>query len=106
MQFGNVTADKEVKVYFVLQLIYFSVIKALSRTSCCSLCFPSSLRRLEDLQSQLAEEKDTVAQLNEQLQLEKSHKEQELKETRETHHSQISDLQEKIVILVSAVGQM
>lgn len=47
-----------------------------------------------------------MAQLNEQLQLEKSHKEQELKETRETHHSQISDLQEKIVILVSTVGQM
>lgn len=65
----------------------------------------SLLRRLEELQSQLAEEKDKVALLNEQLQQEKSHKERELKETRETHQSQISGLQEKIVNLVSIVGR-
>lgn len=46
-----------------------------------------------------------MAHLNEQLQQEKSCKERELNETRETHHSQISGLQEKIVNLVSIVGQ-
>lgn len=59
-----------------------------------------SNRRLEEFQSQLAEEKDKVAHLNEQVQQEKSHKERELKEARETHHSQINDLQEKISGLV------
>lgn len=63
------------------------------------------LRRLEELQSQLAEEKDKVALLNEQLQQEKSHNERELQETRESHQSQISGLQEKIVNLVCIVGQ-
>lgn len=46
-----------------------------------------------------------MADLNEQLQQEQSRKERELKETTETHHSQISGLQEKIVNLVSIVGQ-
>lgn len=41
-----------------------------------------------------------MAHLNEQLQQEKSHKERDLKETRESHHSQITDLQEKISSLV------
>lgn len=41
-----------------------------------------------------------MAHLNEQVQQEKSHKERELKEARETHHSQINDLQEKIRSLV------
>lgn len=59
-----------------------------------------SNRRLEEFQSQLAEEKDKVAHLNEQVQQEKSHKERELKEARETHHSQINELQEKISGLV------
>lgn len=38
--------------------------------------------------------------MNEQVQQEKSHKERELKEARETHLSQINDLQEKIRSLV------
>lgn len=41
-----------------------------------------------------------MAHLNEQVQQEKSHKERELKEARETHHSQINNLQEKISSLV------
>lgn len=41
-----------------------------------------------------------MAHLDEQLQQEKSHKERELKEARETHQSQINDLQEKISTLV------
>lgn len=41
-----------------------------------------------------------MADLNEQVQQEKSHKERELKEARETHHCQINDLQEKISGLV------
>lgn len=48
----------------------------------------------------MAEEKDKVAHLNEQVQQEKSHKDRELKEAKETHHSQINDLQEKISGLV------
>lgn len=46
-----------------------------------------------------------MADLNEQLQQEKSHKERELKETTETHNSDISGLKEKIVDLVSIEGQ-
>lgn len=41
-----------------------------------------------------------MAHLNEQVHQEKSHKERELKEARETHDSQINDLQEKIRSLV------
>ncbi|XP_044052290.1 CAP-Gly domain-containing linker protein 1 isoform X7 [Siniperca chuatsi] len=62
-------------------------------------------RRLEELQSQLVEEKEKVAHFNEQLQQEQSRKEQELKETRDTHQSQISSLQEKIVNLEKTVKQ-
>ncbi len=47
-----------------------------------------------------------MAHLNEQLQQEQSRKEQELRETRDTHQSQISSLQEKIANLVSAIGKM
>lgn len=43
--------------------------------------------------------------MDEQLQQEKSRKEQELKDSREKHQSQISSLQEKITHLVSIVGQ-
>lgn len=46
-----------------------------------------------------------MAHLNEQLQQELSRKDQELKETRDAHQSQISSLQEKIASLVSHVGQ-
>ncbi len=46
-----------------------------------------------------------MAHLNEQLQQEQSHKEQELKDTRDKHQSEISSLQEKITHLVSIVVQ-
>lgn len=46
-----------------------------------------------------------MAHSKEQLQQEQSRKEQELKETRDAHQSQISSLQEKIANLVSIVGQ-
>uniref|UniRef100_UPI0037E7F1D5 CAP-Gly domain-containing linker protein 1 isoform X4 n=1 Tax=Semicossyphus pulcher TaxID=241346 RepID=UPI0037E7F1D5 len=62
-------------------------------------------RRLEELQSQLAEEKENVAHLNEQIQQDQSRKEQELKETRDTHQSQINSLQEKIANLEKTVKQ-
>ncbi|XP_059192358.1 CAP-Gly domain-containing linker protein 1 isoform X4 [Centropristis striata] len=62
-------------------------------------------RRLEELQSQLSEEKEKVAHSNEQLQQEQSRKEQELKETREAHQSQISSLQENITNLEKTVKQ-
>lgn len=55
------------------------------------------------MQSQIAEEKEKTAHLNEQLLQEQSRKEQELKETRDEHQSQISSLQEKIAKLVSVV---
>ncbi|KAM4576946.1 CAP-Gly domain-containing linker protein 1 isoform 4-T4 [Odontesthes bonariensis] len=62
-------------------------------------------RRLEEQQNQLAEEKEKVANLNEQLQLEQSSKQQELKETRDAHQTQISSLQEKISTLEKTVKQ-
>ncbi|XP_074493969.1 CAP-Gly domain-containing linker protein 1 isoform X7 [Sebastes fasciatus] len=62
-------------------------------------------RRLEELQCQLSEEKEKVAHSNEQLQQEQSRREQELKETRDTHQSQISSLQEKITNLEKTVKQ-
>ncbi|XP_022613366.1 CAP-Gly domain-containing linker protein 1 isoform X3 [Seriola dumerili] len=62
-------------------------------------------RRLEELQSQVAEEKEKVAHFNEQLQQEQSRKEQELKETRDAHQSQLRSLQEKITTLEKAVKQ-
>lgn len=52
------------------------------------------------MQNQLVEEREKVAHLNEQIQLEQSGKDQELRETREAHQSQISSLQEKITTLV------
>lgn len=67
--------------------------------------FLSSLRRLEELQSQLAEEKEKAATLNEQLQHQQTHKEQDLKQAREEHQCQISSLQEKIANLVSIIRQ-
>lgn len=45
-----------------------------------------------------------MAHLNEQMQQEQSHKEQELKESRDTYQTEISSLQEKITSLVSIVG--
>ncbi|XP_031712144.1 CAP-Gly domain-containing linker protein 1 isoform X5 [Anarrhichthys ocellatus] len=62
-------------------------------------------RRLEELQSQLSEEKEKVAHSNEQLQQEQSRKEQELMETRDAHQSQISGLQEKVANLEKTVKQ-
>ncbi|XP_034726880.1 CAP-Gly domain-containing linker protein 1 isoform X6 [Etheostoma cragini] len=62
-------------------------------------------RRLEELQSQLSEEKEKVVHSNEQLQQEQSRREQELKETRDTHQSQISSLQDKIANLEKTVKQ-
>ncbi|XP_068560112.1 CAP-Gly domain-containing linker protein 1 isoform X4 [Cebidichthys violaceus] len=62
-------------------------------------------RRLEELQSQLSEEKEKVAHSNEQLQQEQSRKEQELIETRDAHQSQITGLQEKIANLEKTVKQ-
>uniref|UniRef100_A0A1A8QSR9 CAP-Gly domain-containing protein n=1 Tax=Nothobranchius rachovii TaxID=451742 RepID=A0A1A8QSR9_9TELE len=62
-------------------------------------------RRLEELQNQLAEEKERVAHLNEQLQQELSNKEQELKETKDAHQSQINSLQEKMANLETTLKQ-
>ncbi|CAJ1068185.1 CAP-Gly domain-containing linker protein 1 isoform X5 [Xyrichtys novacula] len=62
-------------------------------------------RRLEELQNQLTEEKEKVAHLNEQVQQEQSRKEQELKETKDTHQTQINSLQEKIASLEKTVKQ-
>lgn len=60
----------------------------------------SSLRRLEELQGLLAEEKEAVARVSEQLQQEQAHREQELRETRDAHQAQINNLQEKVASLV------
>lgn len=63
------------------------------------------LRRLDELQSQLAEERDKVADVGEQLQKEKSHRERELNEAKEKHQFQISDLQDKVNKLVGILGR-
>ncbi|XP_034094108.1 CAP-Gly domain-containing linker protein 1 isoform X6 [Gymnodraco acuticeps] len=62
-------------------------------------------RRLEELQSQLTEEKEKAAHSNEQLQREQTRKEQELKETRDTHQAQMSSRQDNITNLEKAVKQ-
>ncbi|XP_062418124.1 CAP-Gly domain-containing linker protein 1 isoform X4 [Pungitius pungitius] len=62
-------------------------------------------RRLEELQSQLSEEKEKVAHSNEQLQQERSCREQELMETRDAHQSQIRGLQETIANMEKSVKQ-
>lgn len=94
-------------MYSIQWLVYLFIYRLLLvyETSSSKISSLSSFRRLDELQSQLAEEKDKVASLNEQLQKEKSHKERELSETKEKHQSQISDLQEKIVNLVGISGQ-
>uniref|UniRef100_A0A3P9MGQ4 CAP-GLY domain containing linker protein 1a n=1 Tax=Oryzias latipes TaxID=8090 RepID=A0A3P9MGQ4_ORYLA len=56
-------------------------------------------RRLEELQNQLAEEKEKVAQANEMLQQKLSSKEQQIKETKDAHINQIISLQEKITTM-------
>lgn len=58
------------------------------------------LRWLDELKSQLAEERDKVADLGEQLQKEKMHRERELNEAKEKYQFQISDLQDKVIKLV------
>lgn len=57
------------------------------------------------MHSQLVEEKEKVAHLNEQLQQQQSRSEQELKETTDTHQSQIHRLEENIATLVSSLLQ-
>ena len=57
-------------------------------------------RRVEELQGQLAEEKERVAHLTEQQEQELSRREQQLAETKETLSSEASGLQEKIAHLV------
>lgn len=46
-----------------------------------------------------------MADLDEQLQKEKSHRERQLNETKEKHQLQISDLGEKVVKLVGISGR-
>ncbi|KAI4820029.1 hypothetical protein KUCAC02_028023 [Chaenocephalus aceratus] len=62
-------------------------------------------RRLEELQSQLTEEREKAAHSNEQLQQEQTRKEQELKETRDAHQAQRSSLQDNITNLEKTVKQ-
>lgn len=46
-----------------------------------------------------------MAELDEQLQKEKLHRERQLNETKEKHQLQISDLEEKVVKLVGISGR-
>lgn len=46
-----------------------------------------------------------MADLSEQLQKEKSHRERELTEAKEKHQLQIGDLQDKVIKLVGISGQ-
>lgn len=69
----------------------------------CPFCI--LLRRLDELQIQLAEERDKVVDLGEQLQKEKSQREYELNETKEKHQFQLHDLQDNVVKLVGVLGR-
>ncbi|XP_056137752.1 CAP-Gly domain-containing linker protein 1 isoform X1 [Lampris incognitus] len=62
-------------------------------------------RRLEELQNQLAEKKEQVANLSEKHQQELSRKDQELNSARDGYQCQISSLQEKIAELEKSVEQ-
>ncbi|XP_037113977.1 CAP-Gly domain-containing linker protein 1 isoform X2 [Syngnathus acus] len=62
-------------------------------------------RRLEELQSQLVEQKNEVALSNEQREQDLSRKDQELCETRDNHAAQMKCLQEKIATLEMSVQQ-
>nr|XP_049618959.1 CAP-Gly domain-containing linker protein 1 isoform X2 [Syngnathus scovelli] len=62
-------------------------------------------RRLEELQSQLVEQKNKVALSNEQREQDLSRKDQELCETRDNHAAQMKCLQEKIAALEMSVQQ-
>lgn len=62
-------------------------------------------RRLDELHSQLVQERDKVADLDEQLQRVKSQSERQLTDTKEKHQSQTRDLQEKVVKLVGISGR-
>ncbi|XP_061674616.1 CAP-Gly domain-containing linker protein 1 isoform X2 [Syngnathoides biaculeatus] len=62
-------------------------------------------RRLEQLQSQLAEEKKKVDHSNQQHERDLSSKDQELHETRDSCNAQIKKLQEKIATLEECVQQ-
>lgn len=55
------------------------------------------------MQSQLAEEREKVAHLDEKVQQEQTRKEQELQESRNAHETQTNSLQEKIVNLVGII---
>jgi hypothetical protein len=63
-------------------------------------------RSLEELQTQLAEEKERAACSEEQQQQEVAQKEQELKAARDEHQGQLSNLQGKITQLVSENPEM
>lgn len=91
------------KGVFNAGLVYFFII--VERFPLKSLCFCVMLRRLDELQSLLVEERDKVANLSEQLQNEKSHRERELDEAKEKHQFQISDLQDKVFKLVGISGR-
>lgn len=52
----------------------------------------------------MAEERDKVADLGEQLQKEKSQRERELNKAKEKHQFQINDLKDKVVKLVGILG--
>ncbi|XP_064793333.1 CAP-Gly domain-containing linker protein 1 isoform X6 [Oncorhynchus masou masou] len=62
-------------------------------------------RSLEELQTQLAEEKERAACSEEQQQQEVAQKEQELKAARDEHHGQLSNLQGKITQLEKSLQQ-
>ncbi|XP_061528411.1 CAP-Gly domain-containing linker protein 1 isoform X2 [Phycodurus eques] len=62
-------------------------------------------RKLEDLQSELAEEKNKVDHSNEQHEQDLSCKDQQLHETRDSYNAQIKRLQERIATLEECVQQ-
>ena len=62
--------------------------------------FPSPVRWLEELQTQLAEQRERVARSEESRRQEQNRAEQELTDTKEKVQGEVSSLQEKITQLV------
>lgn len=61
---------------------------------------PLSVRRLEELQTQLAEQRERVARSEESRRQEQAKAEQELSDTKENQQGEVASLQEKVTQLV------
>lgn len=88
MCFTLITQYPDYQVYFY------------TNSSDSSSLIPSSDRRLEELQTQLEEQRERVARSEESRRQEQTRAEQELADTKEKLQGEVASLQEKITQLV------